>query len=746
MSASIEMIEFERREAYLSELEDGPPYTVHGVALGADDVTVGQSGIKKLWPAEELREAADTLEGKNLVVDHQNSSAGVVGKVTKAGYKEEVGILYEAELHDEELAEKIEAGLLEVSVRGYHDDVTELEEDEETGAKIVENIQFQNLSIVPTGAAPSNSIEMGEAAELSAGQIQVYAASLQEDDEDEEEDDEPEFQPSDTVQWGNDQHGIVLEIDEDEEEAVVDVYEQDEDGTWRSTGEETTVSFSALSEWDVDMSDIGTMMDEEDEEENSESEEDEDNSVEELDYSTYSVHKPDFDGTTESDWNKPNKSDFDTDDLSEIGTHFIAVQGDFPADNYGDLALPVVEPNGDLNLNALQTVRGGRGVTALDPEPSDEMVEDVFSMTANLANNNFDKDWPKDPEEASGEGEESRVGHEITHEHIKEWSPARYPEGSDEVIEDLEAFLDEHDEASLDDFTEWTDTDATETVEVFRESIEADEPTADDLHTWMVEHLAERDEKMDDSSPETADADGDDEEAVADTEDDESDEDDEESSDDDGLAKRPAPVMVLTGDDFRRRYKSGESEKDSTTTIEINTTMNEEIEQKLEELDEPVAVEKESLDELQDKADQFEEMNSSLEDLRERTEVLDEVDREQVEELAESEEPVVLESSRYEQLTAEAEQVKNVYAAALADEMPAFDADELTDRFSIEELREKYEEQIGDPEEELAADPDPEPRSEDPSEEELEGEEPSEEEKEAEQKQAELREKILGDD
>lgn len=174
------------------------------------------------------------------------------------------------------------------------------------------------------------------------------------------------------------------------------------------------------------------------------------------------------------------------------------------------------------------------------------------------------------------------------------------------------------------------------------------------------------------------------------------------------------------------------------------------IEEELEELDEPVAVEKDDFESLQEKADRMDEMSETLASLQERTDVLDSVDREQVEELAEGEDPVVLESSEYEELRAEAEQVKEVYADALSGEDSPFTAEELSDKFSIEELREKYEEAGHDLEEELNA----EPRSGDVDEEELESraeeeqqsEEELEKEEEIESKQAELRDKILGGD
>lgn len=899
-------------QTYVSELSDGPPYTVHGVALGAGDVTVGQSGIKKKWPAEELKNAADSLRGTNLVVDHNNGADGVVGNVTKAGYKDGTGVVYEAELFDENLAEKVKSGLLEVSIRGYHADVDSLEEDEETEALIVEDITFDNLSIVPTGAAPSNTLEIGEHAELSAAELSAFTDDL-------EAAELEGIEPGMWVKWG-DKRGITISQIEDGE-IEVDVYEE-MDGKWRSTEETTMVPTDDLSEWDVDEDKIGEAKesDSEDSDDESEESEEENASVErgqfvkwkdvdnnwrhgqiiemeqegqqmvatlrlftedgdklsetekkpiqgldmwdgapqgddspeeetpsndempsddegvqdvglndvlrvlnafvEENASTtkdvptedaepehepmgaegveslleqfieeegedatigefrqwldmddlsinrgegeeevldseakrenarenqperfiyedddddelakhhhkvaldaiakfldrdeadgdvpvgklvewaksddvtaaveeftsndgasmdspisdlqtwlanvveeesdeeasadegntesvsdaeelqdYEMHTPEWSGTTESDWSSPDLEDFDTDDLSEVAKHFLISASGFPPEDFTDLKLPVVEPNGDLNLNALAAVKGGRGVSAVDGL-SDDMESKIVDWVNSTANEEFDEDWGNEEEENA-----QAEAHEI-----------------------------------------------------------------------------------------------------------------------DGTSGRPTPqtqqrlggVRVLSGDDLRQLAdKSEESDVDSLTIYKVDN-MTENIEEKLSELDEPVAVEASEVEELREKADRFEEMSESLEALRERTDILDEVDRSQVEELADAEDPVVKESARYEELQSEAEQVKTVYAASLAEEMPAFTAEELADNFSIESLREKFEEHIGDVEEELASSESAEPRSQDPTEEEL--EDAANEESEADEaeeeladqvadKQAEIRDKILG--
>jgi hypothetical protein len=61
--------------------------------------------------------------------------------------------------------------------------------------------------------------------------------------------------------------------------------------------------------------------------------------------------------------------DFDTDDLSAIADHFVISTTGFPPDDFTDLTLPVVDPDGDLTENALQTAHGGaHSVDAVDDE------------------------------------------------------------------------------------------------------------------------------------------------------------------------------------------------------------------------------------------------------------------------------------------------------------------------------------------------------------------------------------------
>lgn len=163
-----------------SELDrDDDVYTVHGVAVGVNDVTLGQSGIRKLWPPETLRDAANSLAGKSVVTDHNNKAHAVTGKVLKSSFLEGTGVIYEAEIAGEELATSIANSWLEVSIRGFHSPTDELDEVTVDGEKAlrVENLEFANISIVETGASKSNSISMGHSDNLSELDLSKYPSA-----------------------------------------------------------------------------------------------------------------------------------------------------------------------------------------------------------------------------------------------------------------------------------------------------------------------------------------------------------------------------------------------------------------------------------------------------------------------------------------------------------------------------------------------------------------------------------------
>ena len=107
---------------------------------------------------------------------------------------------------------------------------------------------------------------------------------------------------------------------------------------------------------------------------------------------TYSLHEPEYSGTTSDEWSAPDMEDFDTDDLGEIGDHFLLSASGFPPEKFGDLKLPVVDPSGALNENALQSAHGGaHSVEAIDGV-DEETNADVKTLLEDLSQTEFDAD------------------------------------------------------------------------------------------------------------------------------------------------------------------------------------------------------------------------------------------------------------------------------------------------------------------------------------------------------------------
>lgn len=323
-----------RGEAMLTgSLADDPPHPVHGVAIGADETTVGMSGQKKFWPGEALAAAAETLSGKNIVKNHVNNDVdAVVGAVTEARYHPEYGVIYKGEIDETGLAEKVSRGRLDVSPRIIHAHVDELEENDDDALVVDDVKEFVNLALVPQGAAESNRIEIGHSGMLSYSQEELQEAFAAAGEASATED-------------GGETATDADDLDADEDLEIEDPVQSSEESAPASTADSGSSSVGVdLTHW----------------------------TAEEL--QSVSVHKPSYSGTTEQSWNKPSKGDFDTDDLSDIADHYIVSKSGFPPDSFGDLALPVVEPSGELNLNAVQSAKNLAGqVDALSGDALDRV-------------------------------------------------------------------------------------------------------------------------------------------------------------------------------------------------------------------------------------------------------------------------------------------------------------------------------------------------------------------------------------
>jgi len=719
MSVAQEATVIEQHAAHLSsELDGEPPYTVSGIAIGEGDITRGSSGIEKKWPREALKPAAETLAGRPLVVDHENDSHAVVGKVTEAFYKEGTGVLYEAELFDEELADKIADGLLEVSIRGFHGDVSEMDESDE-GAKVVEKLRFDNLSIVPMGAAPSNTVEIGPSEELSPAECAELMANAKE----EELINAPEFEEGMMVHWqvNPNMFGQIVHVDENRSILMVEVMEE-EDGEMMKSGYTISAGYSDVmpremvteenarsggpsegseeerqtdtDRYSEDISrypegdntppeDSEGMHDGPDEDDYFENEEaSEEAEAEELE--GMSTHTPDFDGTRDGEWSEPSMSEFVSamdadaeqwDDLTEeqqsmVASHYIVSKSGFPPEEFGDLALPVVETDGELNVNALQNAKARAGqVSGLDGDTLDE----VEGMIDNLANENFDVSFGEEEEEEMSKHDGMSVP-------------------DDHKFDDKDAAMDKAQDMGLEGVHQmdgmWVPGSS---------------------HEDYLDAVSEESSSGDDARDEEAEAEA-------------------------GEGSEPDPS---TSED-ELSENEGDSNMTDDNTVEIDQDELDELRAKAEQADER----EEELEELR------EGFSQDLAELKDRTAVLEDADRELVEELTEKDNPVVLEESRFEELEQNVDEARSAYAAALSEYTgPAVSEEDLEERYSIDELRQRLEEQVDD-EDEVEEELTPDPKSEDPeSEEELEeasGEAEEEEELEEEkaEKQEELRAKM----
>jgi len=132
------------------------------------------------------------------------------------------------------------------------------------------------------------------------------------------------------------------------------------------------------------------------------------------------IHDVRFNSTTKGEWDSPNLEDFTGEswnDMSRsekqaVGRHFLISKTGFPADNYTDLALPIVEPNGNLNLRALRNAKSRVSqVSGID----EDAIARVSRMINNLANGNFESaDFTE--VDMSGHKDEEMTGHGDTDE------------------------------------------------------------------------------------------------------------------------------------------------------------------------------------------------------------------------------------------------------------------------------------------------------------------------------------------
>mgnify|MGYP000097141582 CR=1 FL=1 len=128
------------------------PLLIRGTAIRA-----GTSRNLRLYLADELRKAADSLTGRPIYIEHVSADRAI-GKVLRAWWDEgERAIRFEAEIYDGDVADKIRAGLIKhVSVAADYELL------EPFDGVVPYGLSFQELSLVAVPGVPEANIEIIE--------------------------------------------------------------------------------------------------------------------------------------------------------------------------------------------------------------------------------------------------------------------------------------------------------------------------------------------------------------------------------------------------------------------------------------------------------------------------------------------------------------------------------------------------------------------------------------------------------
>lgn len=146
----------------VDSIQEDSPIAINGVAIPENAVLRGGQGVEHFYPPEMAQEAASVLQEQiddpdatvHLVknfheLDGQAPADDIIGEVTAAGYEQGVGVRFGAETTDEETAQKINNGYLDVSptvARG----LGELDEQMQA-RRVTEVAGFRDVAVVGRG-------------------------------------------------------------------------------------------------------------------------------------------------------------------------------------------------------------------------------------------------------------------------------------------------------------------------------------------------------------------------------------------------------------------------------------------------------------------------------------------------------------------------------------------------------------------------------------------------------------------
>lgn len=166
----------------ISEIQENDPIEVNGVALPVNTVVQGGQGDRHFYPPEILEQAAGLLEGANIVknfheLEGQAPADDVIGEVTDAAFSEGVGLVYQGEILDEDIAQRVAQGYLDVSPTVARA-LGEFDENRDA-RRVSEVATFRDLAVVQQGQ-PGADIEIGSNPAVEALRRDVLANTFDE--------------------------------------------------------------------------------------------------------------------------------------------------------------------------------------------------------------------------------------------------------------------------------------------------------------------------------------------------------------------------------------------------------------------------------------------------------------------------------------------------------------------------------------------------------------------------------------
>lgn len=112
----------------VDDIRESSPIAINGVALPEATVLEGGQGVRHYYPPAMAERAAEVLQAqldsddetihivKNFhELEGQAAADDIIGEVTSVGYEQGVGVRFGAEITDQDIAEKIALGYLDIS-------------------------------------------------------------------------------------------------------------------------------------------------------------------------------------------------------------------------------------------------------------------------------------------------------------------------------------------------------------------------------------------------------------------------------------------------------------------------------------------------------------------------------------------------------------------------------------------------------------------------------------------------------